>query len=255
MAAKSRDRRSRVVRNASSRPRWFYPGLIAIAVVGASILAYLVARKPVEPEFRPIAVDASSVGPGQGYVMGNPDAPVKILEFADFECPSCARFATITEPDVRRLIIEPGLASLTFFDFPLPQHSNSQPASHAAACAHDQGRFWDMHDRIFAGQDEWNTQATSSPKSVFAGYARAIGLNMQEWESCYDSRRNQGRIEANFAEGERRQVNSTPTFVIGNRLYPGSLSYDQLKSIVDSAAASAAVAPAPAGPAAPAATP
>jgi protein-disulfide isomerase len=225
-------------RNASSRPKRTYVILILVAVVGASLLAYAATRKPesqpVAPE--PTKIDVANAGPPQGYMMGKPDAPVKILEFADFECPACGRFATITEPDVRKRIIDTGLANITYFDFPLPQHHNSQPASNAAACADAQGKFWPMHDQIFGGQDAWNTQATDDPKPFFMKYAAAVGLDQGKFESCYDSRAHQKRIEANFAEGERRQVNSTPTFVIGDRKYSSALSYDELKAIVDSVA-------------------
>lgn len=241
MAAKpperSRARRQNVVRNASTRPKGFYGVLIAIAVVGASILGYAMTRKPATAAApAPLAVSAANAGPAQGYTLGKPDAPVKILEWADFECPACGRFATITEPDVRKRLIETGLASITFYDFPLPQHRNSQPASNAAACADEQGKFWPMHDQIFGAQDQWNTQATDNPKPMFMKYATAIGLNTTQFESCYDARKYQNRIVANFAEGERRRVNSTPTFVIGDRQIADALSYDELKAMVDAAA-------------------
>ena len=236
MAGKSKDRRGNVVRNASTRPKSFYPVLIVVAVVGASILAYLVSRKPEAPAATPLKIDPATAGPAQGYLIGSPDAPVRIQEFADFECPACGRFATITEPDVRKRIIEPGLASLTYYDFPLPQHLNSQPASNAAACADDQGKFWPMHDQLFASQDQWNTQATDNPKPMFMSYAGRIGLDAKKFESCFDARTHQKRIEANFAEGERHKVNSTPTFVIGNQSYANAMSYDELKAAVDSAA-------------------
>jgi protein-disulfide isomerase len=236
MADKSRDRRQNVVRNASTRPKGAYLILGIIAVIGASLLIYVMTRKPAEgPEVAPAKLDVANAGPPQGYVIGKPDAPVKIEEFADFECPACGRFATVTEPDVRKRIIEAGLATLTFYDFPLPQHRNSQPASNAAACADDQGKFWQMHDELFAGQDEWNTESTDNPKPIFMRYATQIGLNTTTFESCYDGRLHQKRIAANFAEGERRRVNSTPTFMIGDKRYPAALSYDELKAAVDSA--------------------
>jgi protein-disulfide isomerase len=223
----------------------------AIAVVGASILAYTLLRKPAIPVSEAVAVDPSAPGSAsQGYTMGNPDAPVHIIEFADFECPGCAQFATVTEPDVRSRIVNAGLARFTFYDFPLPQHRNSQPAHNAAACADDQGKFWEMHDRIFMGQNQWNTQAASNPRPFFEQYAADVGLNVGVWRTCYDQRKYQGRIMANLAEGEKRRVGSTPTFIIGDKMYPGALPYDVLKAAVDSAVAAAgAAAPAPATPA------
>jgi protein-disulfide isomerase len=184
-------------------------------------------------------------------VIGKVDAPVKILEFADFECPSCAGFATVTEPDVRSRIIDAGLANLTYYDFPLNQHRNTVAASNAAACADEQGKFWPMHDRLFQAQDEWNGEATDAPKPFFKRYAGEVGLDVARWESCFDARKYQSRINANLAEGLRRGVNSTPTFLIGNKLYPGMRSYDEIRRIVDSVSRTAA-APAAPGAAAPA---
>lgn len=238
MAAQSRDRRPNVVKNASTKKKSSTPILIAVAVIGASLLAYAATRKPAADATvaeGPAKIDPATAGPPQGYLIGKADAPVKIEEFADFECPACGRFATITEPDVRKRIIDAGLASLTFYDFPLPQHRNSQPASNAAACANDQGKFWEMHDQLFGAQDQWNTEATDNPRPFFVKYAQTIGLDGAKFESCYDARTHQKRIEANFAEGERRRVNSTPTFMIAGNRYPTALSYDELKKAVDSA--------------------
>ena len=235
MAGKDKDRRGNVVRNASTRPKGFYAILVVAAVLGASILAYTVRRKPDARVATPMNVDPAKAGPAEGYLIGKPDAPVKILEFADFECPACGRFATITEPDVRKRIIETGLASLTYYDFPLPQHLNSQAASNAAACASDQGKFWQMHDQLFATQDQWNTQATDNPKPLFMNYAATLGLDARTFESCYDARKHQKRIEANFAAGELRKIGSTPTFVVGDKMVVNALSYDELRALVDSA--------------------
>ena len=88
----------------------------------------------------------------------------------------------------------------------------------------------------------WNGIATSRPKGIFEGYARSIGLNVDQWEQCYDSKKYQRQIEANKAEAERRNVNSTPTFVIGSRMIPTSMGYDQFKAYVDSALAEAGAA-------------
>jgi protein-disulfide isomerase len=236
MAGKQNNKKRNTVRNASTRPTGFYYMLGLVALVGASILGYTMLRKPSGAVGMDAVAPTGPVGPAQGYLIGKPDAPVKITEFADFECPGCGNFATVTEPDVRKRLIETGQANLTYYDFPLPQHKNSQAASNAAACAADQGKFWEMHDAIFGAQDQWNTEATDNPKPFFEKYAERLGLNMQTWDACYDARKHQGRIMANEAEGERRKVNSTPTFFIADKMYPGALPYDVMKAIVDSAA-------------------
>jgi len=240
----------RQARNASSRPKAFFWVLGAIALVGIAALGYVVTKpKPAPVEVQTIA-DTSNAGPPQGYLLGKADAPVKIMEYADFECPGCAGFATITEPDVRARIIDAGLASLTYYDFPLDMHPNTLQASNAAACADEQGKFWPMHDRLFQAQDEWNGQATSSPKPFFKRYAGEVGVDVAKWEPCFDARKYQKRISANFADGLRHGVTSTPSFVIGNKLYRGMGSYDEMKKIVDSLAKATptppATAPAPA---------
>jgi protein-disulfide isomerase len=226
----------REARNASSRPKAFYWLLGAIVVIGVAALSY-VATKPKGGARDAIqTADTTNAGPSQGYLMGKVDAPVKILEFADFECPACGNFSVVTEPDVRSRIINTGLANITYYDFPLSMHRNTVPASNAAACADEQGKFWPMHDRLFQAQDEWNGEATDSPKPFFKRYAQELGLDVAKWESCFDARKYQKRIGANLADGLRRGVGSTPTFVIGSKLYRGMASYDALKAIVDSLA-------------------
>jgi protein-disulfide isomerase len=219
---------------ASSRPKAFFWVLGLIALIGVAALGYVASKpKSASADVHDVA-DTTNAGPAQGYLIGKVDAPVKILEYADFECPSCGGFATVTEPDVRTRIIEPGLANLTYYDFPLTQHRNTLAASNAAACADEQGKFWPMHDRIFQGQEEWNGEATDAPKPFFKRYAGEIGLDVAKWESCYDARKYQKRISANLADGLKRGVNSTPTFIIGNKMYPGMRNYDELKKLVDS---------------------
>jgi protein-disulfide isomerase len=230
-------RRSRRARSASSRPNSFYFILGAIALVGVSGLAY-VALRPEAAVAPPaeLPADLAELGPAQPYVRGDTNAPVQIHEFADFECPSCARFAVITEPDVRTRIVDAGRASLIYYDLPLPQHLHSYPASHAAACADEQGRFWEMHDKLYEVQDTWSTGRTNNPRGIFRDLARAAGVNLSQWEECYDSRKYQRRIDANHAEAIRQGVNSTPSFIVNGRMLRGGVSFDELNRAVTSAA-------------------
>ncbi|HEX6535514.1 MAG TPA: thioredoxin domain-containing protein [Gemmatimonadaceae bacterium] len=221
--------------------RVFYIALGVIAIIGIALVARTArhgarARQAIDVQATPAQAE--------GYLLGNPNAPVQIMEFADFECPACGQFATITEPDVRQRIVNTGLASYRFFDFPLSQHRNTMPASNAAACAADQGKFWQMHDKLFYGQPEWNGEATDDPMKVFSRYAKEIGLDVGTWTTCVEEQRHLPRILGNRAEGMRRKVQSTPTFVIGTKQIDGALSYDEIKAYVDSAAKQAASRPA-----------
>ncbi|MGI9089532.1 MAG: DsbA family protein [Gemmatimonadaceae bacterium] len=246
----SKNASGRSTANVNGARTGFYALLIAIAVIGAGVIFYLMknpatgdANAQRGAQYDSLKANYAKAGPAQPYVVGNANAPVVIEEFADFECPVCGSYATVTEPDVRKRIIEPGLASYKFYDFPLPMHKNSQAASNAAACAEEQGKFWPMHDQLFAGQDAWGlqpdgaTQVTDNPKPIFLGYAKAVGLNTDQWDKCFDSRKYQSRINANAAEGFRRNVNQTPTFYVNGKAFPGSIAYDNLKRAVDEAAA------------------
>lgn len=227
----------------------FYAVLIAIAVIGIGAILYFMKnpasadnRAEANAQYEALKSNYAKAGPPQPYVLGNASAPVVIEEFADFECPTCGRYATITEPDVRKRIIETGEGLYKYYDFPLPMHKNTQAASNAAACADEQGKFWPMHDQLFAGQDAWGlgpgeTEVVDNPKPIFLDYAKAVGLNTDQWEKCFDSHKYQSRIDANTAEAMRRQVDRTPTFFVNGKMIPDLLSYDELKKAVDEAAA------------------
>lgn len=210
--------------------------LVAVALVGVAVLGYVLTHQGptviiVDPKIPP--------GAAEGHLMGNANAPVQVMEFGDFECPQCGNFATLTEPDVRTRLINTGIVGFRFFDFPLTQHKNTFTAHLAAACADDQGKFWEMHDRIFAGQDEWSdlvNPGMTNPLSVFARYAKELGLDVKTWENCVTTQKYTARIMGNQAEGLRRGVQSTPTIVIGNKQANG-LTYDEFKKLVDDALA------------------
>jgi protein-disulfide isomerase len=237
-----RGRRADVVKKSKKSNTPFFAGLAIIAVVGIGAIAY-VANKP-KGEAKTVDPATVVAGEPQGYLLGNPNAPVQVIEFADFECPACGQFATLAEPDIRKRLIEPGTISYRFYDYPLAMHKNTWMASNAAACADEQGKFWEMHDALFNQQDQWNGQATSRPKSKFQEYAKLIGLKVDQWETCYDARKYQPRIKANEQMAIKRGASQTPTFVIGNQMIGGAIGYDKFKSMVDSALVLAKNAPA-----------
>lgn len=227
-----RGRRPGVVSSAKRRGpgRGFWLGLGAAVVLGVGLLGYLASR----PKVAISAIDPNLPAmKAEGYVLGSPSAPVEVIEFADFECPGCGQFATLTEPDVRTKLVNTGKIRIRFMDYPLPMHRNTWDASLAAACANDQGKFWELHDVIFQNQDRWNGEATSRPRSVLADLAKGIGLDMQKYDACMDADTHRARVQAHLKEAERQQITQTPTFVIGGRRIPGAIPYDTFKKLVD----------------------
>ncbi len=212
----------------------FWVALGAILVAGAAVLGYMASSQKATVVTLDPTLPKADV---RGYTLGKADAPVEIIEFADYECPICAQYAAVTEPDVRKRLVEPGLVKYTYYDFPLDIHPNTVSAMLAAACANDQGKYWEMHDRIYAGQLEWNTQATRNPKKVLAGYASELGLDTGAWETCFDERKHLPRIQASQQEALKRRLNGTPAFIVGDKLIPGNTTFDDLKALVDSALA------------------
>lgn len=225
-------------RRARSSPKAFYLILGVVAVLGAYFL-YLQMRSGGG------AASATTIDPNvplpkaEGYLLGNANAPVQVVEYADFECPVCAYFATVTEPDIRKRLIETGQISMRYMHYHIASHANTWAASHAAACANEQGKFWEMHDAIYQSQDKWAGTVTRKPKGVFKDLASQIGLNTSQWESCFDSQKYQPQLLASQQDAERRQVRGTPTFIIGSKMIDHNMSYDQFKAYVDTAMASA----------------
>ena len=211
----------------------FYAVLAVVTVAGIGALAYVASR----PKNVATTVDTPAIAAGeaQGYLLGKPDAPVQVIEFADFECPACGQFATLAEPDIRKRLVDAGTISYRYYDYPLPMHKNTWAASNAAACADEQGKFWEMHDQLFNAQDQWNGQATSRPKGKFMEYAKALGLNVDQWEACFDAKKYQPRIKANELMATKRGASQTPTFVIGDKMIGGAISFDRFKALVDTA--------------------
>lgn len=211
-----------------------FGGILAvIAVVGVAAIGYVVSRPP-----KVVTLDAT-LPPmtASAIVKGDTNAPVQLIEFADFECPGCGQFALVTEPDVMTRLVATGEVAFRFMDLPLDMHRNAPSAHNAAHCANEQGKFWEMHDAIFQNQDRWNTQATRDPRKVLAELARGVGLDMSQWNDCYDSGRMLPQIAANKAEANRLRVGATPTFVINGQLIQSQRipTYDDIKQLVTAA--------------------
>lgn len=216
----------------------FYGILAGVAVVGLGVLAYLLSRPRSVSLPANVTVQAADTAGFRGYLKGSESAPVEITEYADYQCPFCQTFATLQMPTIEERLIRTGRLRWRYRDFPLQQHQWARIAAHSAACADEQGKYWEQHDRIYEGQGEWS--AARDAADHFREYAGAVGLDLGRYDECMDSGKYAGRIQGSYEEGARVGVQSTPTLLVGDRLYQGRIDSDAIARLVDSLAPRAA---------------
>ena len=212
----------------------FYAIFAVLVVAGLGLLAYLLLKPSTISIPANVTVQASDTSGFHGYVKGSSDAPVEITEFADYQCPFCQTFATLQMPTIEDRLIKAGRLRWRYRDFPLQQHPYSRLAAHSAACADEQGKYWEQHDRIYDSQAEWSAARDATP--LLRNYARAVGLDLGRYDTCMKAGKYAGRIQASLNEGVQLGVSSTPTLLVGNRLYRGRLDSDAIIRMVDSLA-------------------
>ncbi len=140
--------------------------------------------------------------------LGDPKAPITLVEFTDYQCSFCQRFHLQTFPEIRKRYIETGKVRFVSRDLPLEFHSNAARAAVAARCAADQGKFWQMRDTLVANADKL------APEAV-AGYAKELGIDMKAFQSCIDSGRHKDDVEKDSSLAQAINIQGTPGFVLG----------------------------------------
>lgn len=203
-----------------------------LAVVGIAVIAFLVMRPKDVSIPANVTVLAADTAGFRGYILGSDAAPVEISEYADYQCPACGSFEILQFDVIKRQLIDSGLVRWRYRDFPLPQHPHARVAAHATACANDQGKYWELHRAIYDNQAAWSSLRSAS--DFFRDLAQQAGVELGAYDACMTSAKYAGRIEASVQEGGKLGVGSTPTFLIGGRLYPGVFSSDSLASLVRS---------------------
>jgi protein-disulfide isomerase len=154
---------------------------------------------------------------------------VTIIEYSDFECPFCGRLAATLESVAARY---PDDVRLVFKQFPLAMHARAEPAARAAVAAHAQGKFWEMHDRLFADR------AKLGDADIVA-HAREIGLDVAKFEKDYADSATAAKVSAEMNEGRVLEVSSTPTFFVNGRKVQGAKDVDAVAQIVEEERAAA----------------
>lgn len=193
---------------------------IRLAEARGKLLSALRAKTPVKIVLEPprLAVPASD-----DPATGPEGAGVTIVEFSDFQCPACGH----AFPTVKRLLEQyAGKVRLIFRDFPLPIHPQAPKAAEAGNCAHEQGKFWAMHDWMFTNQQKL---AVPDLKAAAAG----LGLDTAKFNACLDSGRYASEWQEDVAEGKRYGVSSTPTFLINGRMLSGARPYQAFTEMIE----------------------
>jgi protein-disulfide isomerase len=184
--------------------------VVALATLGSGALLY----RAKQPHLLSIPED-KTVGKSDtdsAHIRGNPDAPVTLEEYADFQCPPCGMFAAFLgqlekEYDSRLRVV--------FRNFPLATHQHAREAALAAEAAGLQGHFWEMHDVLYREQEVWSK--ASSARELFESYAGIIGLDLDKFRKDMDGEKTKARVEADRQRGESLGVLTTPTLFINNQ--------------------------------------
>ena len=160
-----------------------------------------------EPRMPPLAIDTRG-----RPVKGDPSAPITVVEFADYQCPNCARAVPLMNQIIEQY---PGKVKLVHMDFPINSSGISRRVAYGAACAQAQGRFWDYHDAAYARQ---GTLGEDSPLEL----ATALGLDLERFTACMKDPSHRVGVQAAEREGRRLGVTATPTLFVDGRPFPTS---------------------------------
>jgi protein-disulfide isomerase len=171
-------------------------------------------------------------------IRGDTAAKVWLVMASDFQCPACKYWHDAHAPEIMRDYVATGKVRFAYTNFPIDHlHANARAASEAAMCAAAQGRFWPVHDRLFASQDEW--AATLDPVPLFRQLAMGSGVDTVAWNQCLTDDVMVPLVNGDRARGEANGVDQTPYFFIGSQKVGGAIPAGRLRPILDAAIAQA----------------
>lgn len=196
----------------------------------ASAALTLAACRPAAPTPAPDAAPNPAAQPAdERWVKGSATSTATLIEYSDFECPACASYYWL----LKQVVAQTGdRVRFSYRHFPLRQsHQYAQLAAQAAEAAGLQGKFWEMHDRLFEGHDEWAGKPDA--RARFTAYAQALGLDLARFTADLDARATADAVEADFQRGIEAGVRGTPTFYLNGRDidHPGSV--DEFRAVIE----------------------
>lgn len=200
-------------------------GIVAVTIFIIVGAVFFLSR----PE-KPVVVDSSKLVKEDSLKISSDSAKLTVVEFGDYQCPACG----LAHPGVKKAISEfPGQVNFVFRHFPLAQHKNAEIAAQAVEAAKIQGKLWEMHDKIYESQPEWENEA--NVLEVFKKYAGEFSLDVENFAADAVNDAVKQKVRNDIADGLALGVNSTPTFYFNNELYKGGVSYGDFKQAIDNA--------------------
>jgi protein-disulfide isomerase len=235
-----RQMRREQIKRKEQRGRLMAIGLVSLGAILIAVLVILPQFKPVGAINEPEVITRPDV---KFNAAGNPDAPIKLEEYSDFQCPYCGRFTKETEAKLMETSVADGTVYFVYHSFGEFIGSESASAAEAAYCAGDQEKFWEMHDIIFANQSGENAGAFVDKKLI--AFAEKLNLDMTKFKSCFNGNNYSDLIFKDGKDGLAAGIKATPSFVMSytvngevkTKLIEGALPYDSFKQEFDAALA------------------
>lgn len=206
-----------------------------LIVAGVAIIAIAIVLVVALPQLTPAGTIAEHPLMNRPQVklngMGDPNAPVKIIEYSDFQCPYCGKFTLDTEQQLIDAYIATGKVYFEYHSFGVFIGAESGRAAEAAYCAGDQNKFWEMHDIIFANQNGENQGAFTDKR--LTAFANKLGLDMGKFNDCFTSGKYANQVQQDGAAGQQAGVKATPSFTINGTLFEGAQPFSAFQTAID----------------------
>jgi protein-disulfide isomerase len=174
------------------------------------------------------------IGVDDDPMLGDPNAKVLMIEFGDYQCPSCRMFWKEVEPRLKKEYIDTGKVKLVFRDFPIAQiHPEAILAAEAVDCAADQQQYWQYHDKVFREQYNKGDDIVRFKAADLKKWAKDTGLDPAKFDQCLDSEKYKTEVLKDKSDGEAAGVQGTPTFFVNGRVMGGAQQYPEYKKVID----------------------
>jgi protein-disulfide isomerase len=206
-----------------------------LIIVGVAVIAIAFALVLILPQLTPVGDIAEHKLMNRPQVkfngMGDPNAPVKIIEYSDFQCPYCGKFTLDTEQQLIDAYVATGKVYFEYHSFGVFIGEESGRAAEAAYCAGDQNKFWEMHDIIFANQTGENVGAYTDKR--LTAFAKKLGLDMGAFNDCFTSGKYADQVKQDGEAGRQAGVKATPSFTINGKLFEGAQPFSAFQTEID----------------------